>query len=59
MARRGGVARLRGMTTGATATPGQISQRYVRHRRTVPKGEATKVLLALVLNAILFGMLVF
>lgn len=48
------------MTTGATATPGQqIPQRYVRHRRKVPKGDATRVLLALVLNAILFGMLVF
>jgi len=59
LAHRGAVTSLLGMT-GAIADPAQQGpRRYVRHRRTVPKGEATKVIMALVLNAILFGMLVF
>jgi hypothetical protein len=43
------------MTTAAPI----YSQRPMRRSRPVPRGEATKVILALVLNAILFGMMVF
>lgn len=51
------------MTTAATATTtatGRIPARPVRRRsRPVPRGEVVKVLLALVLNAILFGVVLF